>query len=391
MFDETKYREVFSQVKASETLTRRVMNMKKEKSYGSGCALVRIALVAAVVVLMALTVSASETVQNWFLGFFGERSETELSQGQVEYIEENAQTIQDSQTIDGWTVELRAAISDGTKAYIIIGITAPENVNLEQTVEDGIAQDWFGPENGSMHGDGMQEIVSWSAKELIIESYRYGLEEDGDGKANTKNLVITMNPNLDWHPDPFGADVDWYIHIENIVHQVEDAEYRRELMEGEYAGQTDVVFTGEETQRLYKVEVLAEGEWDFTVNFAEHETGVELLSQPITVTMDVLRQFGNGIEDYDNFREAVTVPSVVVRPLSVTIDYEDCDGQPHFSNFDTESCAVMRDGSRIILHNYGGGGTGSMILEAETPIVLDDVDYILLPDGTIIPMTENAE
>ena len=389
---EQEYREVFSQVRASQNLTRRVMNMKTKRNQNLlSRGLARAALVAALLALMAISVSASETVQNWFLDFFKDKSDGELSQGQVEYIEENAQIISDSQTIDGWTVELRSAISDGTKAYIIIGITAPENVNLEQTMIDGVAQDWFGPENGSMHGDGMQGLVSWSAKSLVLESYRYGLEEDGDGQNNTKNLVITLNPNLEWHPDPFGSDIDWYIHIENIVHQFEDAEYRRELMEGEYAGQTDVVFTGEETQRLYKVEVLAEGEWDFTVNFAEHEAGVELLSQPITVTMDVLRQFGNGIEDYNNFREAVTVTSVVVRPLSVTLSYQDCNGAPGFMNFDVEPCCVMLDGSRIILHNYGGGGTGNMILEAETPIVLDDVDYILLPDGTIIPMPENIE
>lgn len=392
MFDEKEYRETFSQVKASQDLTRRVMNMKTKSSQKLlSRGLARAALVAALLALMAISVSASETVQNWFLDFFKDKSEGDLSQGQVEYIEENAQIISDSQTIDGWMVELRSAISDGTKAYIIIGITAPENVNLEQTVMDGIAQDWFGPENGSMHGDGMQGIVSWSEKSLVLESYRYGLEEDGDGENNTKNLVITLNPNLDWHTDPFGADIDWYIHIENIVHQYEDAEYRRELMEGEYSGQTDVVFTGEETLRLYKVEVLAEGEWDFTVNFAEHKVGVELLSQPIAVMMDILRQFGDGIEDYDYFREPVTVTSVVVRPLSVTLSYENCNGGPGFANYDAEPYVVMLDGSQIILHNYGGGGAGSMILEAETPIVIDEVDCILLPDGTIIPMPENIE
>lgn len=382
----SQYKEAFSYVKASPETQRRVMNMNQKRK--SSRLIPKAVLVAALLVLLAATVSASETVQNWFQGFFARRSSTELTQGQMEYIEENAQTVLDSQSIDGWTVALRSAISDGTKAYIIIGITAPENVCLEQTVVDGVAQDWYGPENGSMHGDGMQQLVSWSAEGLLIESYRFGLEEDGDGKSNTKNLVITLNPNLDWRTDPFGAEVDWYIHIENIVHQTEDAKYRQELMEGEYAAQTDVIFANEETQRLYKVEVLAEGEWDFTVNFAEHKDGLELLSRPIAVTMDVLRRFGDGIEDYDYFREAVTVTSVVVRPLSVTVAFGDCDGNPGFSNFETESYAVMLDGSRIILRNYGGGGTGHLILEAETPIVPNDVDYLLLPDGTVIPMPE---
>ena len=112
---EKEYREVFSQVKASQDLTRRIM-MMKQKRQQRGMVLARVVLIAAVVAMMALTVSASETVQNWFLDFFKDKSDGELSQGQVEYIEENAQIISDSRTIDGWTVELRSAISDGTKA-----------------------------------------------------------------------------------------------------------------------------------------------------------------------------------------------------------------------------------------------------------------------------------
>ena len=41
--------------------------------------------------------------------------------------------------------------------------------------------------------------------------------------------------------------------------------------------------------------------------------------------------------------------------------------------------AVMKDGSRIKLD---GAETDNTILQAETPIVLSQLDYILLEDGT---------
>ena len=61
MFDENEYLEVFSQVKASENLTRRVMNMKRERKQRRIFA--RAALIAAALVLMAVSVAASESVQ----------------------------------------------------------------------------------------------------------------------------------------------------------------------------------------------------------------------------------------------------------------------------------------------------------------------------------------
>ena len=110
MFDEKEYREVFSQVKASEGLTRRVMAMKQERKQNR--IFTRAALIAAALALMVVTVSASETVQNWFVNFFAAINRTGLTTEQVEYIEENAQAILVSQTHNGWTVELNSAFRD---------------------------------------------------------------------------------------------------------------------------------------------------------------------------------------------------------------------------------------------------------------------------------------
>lgn len=350
-------------------------------------------LIAAVVALMAMAVTAfaAEDIAGWFRQYFAQKSENSLTQQQIDYIEENEQIVAQSLENNGWTLELRSAITDGEKAYIIIGVTAPEDVSLEQRVENGVTQDWFNPGNSTLFN--AEDFVIPSVPSVSIkENYYYQSGgtwvEDGDGLSNTKNMVISLNL-MKFYPtepcgleDPFGPDITFTIHIEDIVHEYEDEEYRKELMNGKYAGQTDVMFTSEETQRLHQLETLVEGTWDFTVNFGEQAAGVELLSVPIEVQADIWRSYGDSIEDYAFFRENITVTSVVLRPLTVTLFYEDCDGGPTFSQFDTECCAVMKDGSMIVLHDYGSSGRGGKVLEAESPIVLEDVDYILLADGT---------
>lgn len=346
-----------------------------------------VVLLAAVIALMAVTVTAfaSEAVTSWFRQYFGAKTEETLTPGQVEYIEENEQVIAEAKEENGWTVELRSAISDGTKAYIIIGVTAPEGVNLEPRVENGSLKDWYGAGNAVTT---LMDVVSPSIPDLSVEEnyyyqLSYGWREDGDGLANTMNMVFELvigrcHPNEECSlKEPFGADVDFTIHIEDIVREYDDEEYRRELMEGKYAGQTDVMFTPEETQRLRQVETLVEGTWDFTVNFGENGEGVELISEPIAVYAYVWDE-----EDPDNMFDGkrvyqeVTITSFILNPLSAVIQCNDSS-----ANFG-DMYAVMEDGSRVLLKDYGTS------IEAEIPIVLSEVDHILMADGTEIPMPE---
>ena len=82
---------------------------------------------------------------------------------------------------------------------------------------------------------------------------------------------------------------------------------------------------------------------------------------------------------------AVKITSFVLNPFGAKISYE--FEEPAFSAFieyqnhlgytDRHVYAVMKDGSKIALHTHGSGDT----LEAETPIVLSEVDHILLGSG----------
>ena len=171
--------------------------------------------------------------------------------------------------------------------------------------------------------------------------------------------------------------MDFNIHIENIVREYDDEEYYQELMNGKYAGQTDVMFTHEETQRLKQVEILVEGAWDFTVNFGKSEAGVELLSHPITVNAWVWDEGDpNDMFDGKRINQNVTIKSFILNPLSALIECE----EPNASFEDMY--AVLKDGTKILLNHNG------VTVDAQSPIAIEEVDHILLADGTKIPMPE---
>lgn len=354
-----------------------------------------VVLIAAVIALMAVTMTAfaAENIVSWFQGFFAKNTQEELSQGQIQYIEENEQIIAESQTQSEWTVELRSVMSDGDTAYVIIGVTAPEGVSLAQNLDGDHYTDRFYLSNGE---DG--EVLSCSEKLFSAEGNysvtgAVGWKEDGDGLENTKNVVWELSVNdlgLDTEmniPELFGDNTEWYIHIDSIVHQYENEAYKQELLNGKYSGQTDIMFTSEEAELLDIEEVLAEGPWDFSFTFTGNEMGVELLSAPVVTEANVFIKTGPEITDYEHTIDDVTVTSVVLRPLSATISFE-YDGGVNFTDFEERLVfAVMKDGSQIELEDYGGGGS-SAVLKAKVPIVLEEVDYILLADGTKLPMPE---
>ena len=360
----------------------------------------RIWLIAAIVALMLLLVGCAVAyAQGWLDSYFSAESGKPLSDSQQEFLQEHEQIIAEPKTEGGWTVELCSAMNDGNKAYIVIGITAPEGTNLTPRTKEvprmTIALDWFGPGNTSMSAalDKEQPKPLISCSEGVQwNSMTLQWREDGDGLEHTKNYVIQLQADRQNSTvDPFGPEAQWFIHIENIVREYDDEEYKQELMDTKYKGQADVMFTHEETQRMQCQEVLVEGIWDFTIRFEGSDGGIELLSSPIETEAEVLRKYGEGIIDSACFLEQVKIPSIVLRSLSATVTYEDCNGSPSFRLDDTYAFVVMENGDEIELRDYGSSGEQCKILEAESPVVLDEVDHVRLPDGTRIYLDGTVE
>lgn len=375
----------------SSTAVRRASRHKLKRPFLAA------AIIALTLLLMGCTVAAIGYAQGWFPGFFSARSDAPLSDGQLSFIEAHEQALHVSRVQNDWTVELKSAMNDGNTAYIILSVKAPEGVAVGNEIVDGIVETWMMPGNGSMAGGGdlvtcSQGICSGQGNYWYQTSFSWA--GDSDGLANTNNLVLQLTFNKfdasreTTITDPFGPDADFGIHIENIVLQYEDEAYRQELLNGKYAGRTDVIFTPEETENLIRTDILAEGTWDFTVNFAESEAGIELLSEPVNTSAYVIKNTGPGIEDYEHAVEDVTVTSFVLRSLSAVISYQYDGGVNFTQSEDRLVFAVMKDGSRIELRDLGAGGVGYSLLEAQSPIVPEDVDYILMADGTKLEMPQ---
>lgn len=352
------YKAAFSKVTASGETHRRILNMTKEhkkcRSVGGWAG--KLLIAAVLVSLLAVSASAAEYVRGWFSAYFSGNGQTPLSEGQEKYIQQNEQSIAESQTQNGWTVELRSAISDGMKGYIMLGVTAPEDVNLEEMPEKS---EYYGPGNDFLPKD-PDAVLTCSAypDASVVANIGANWLADGDGRDNTVNYVIDVSPDAEFADfDPFSTEALWHIHIVNFVHGFPEQE------------------------------PLTEGVWDFDFTFENDKTEIELLTKPMKTKALALPGDGTEVD------AEVTMTSVVLRPFGITVSYGDASDGLDYARTSVSIgelttgrspwFAVMKDGSKMQLR-YGGGNpvVRNCLLEAQAPIVLENVDYILLSDGT---------
>lgn len=312
-----------------------------------------VTLIAAIIALMAVTATAfaAEEIAGWFTQFFAGQSDTPLSPGQIEFIEENEQIIAETQEHNGYSLELKSVIADKEVVYVTIGLTAPEGTTrADLATISTIGVDLY--DEHSMPG----------------AAYGLAFHDDMDGLENTIDLVLDLKL-AGWN-----SGSNWTLLIDSLSREIYDEEYERELRETKYAGQTEVMFTQEEMNRMYRFVTLAEGPWKFAIDLSRADNGeLELITTPVTA------------QSYFSFEpyEVIPITSFILRPLSATIR-ADTEWVPSFSDgVDNLIYVVMKDGSQIKLLKQWGT-TGIEHLNAESPIVLEEVDHVLLPDGTKI-------
>ena len=382
-------------------------------------------LVAAIVALMLLLVGCTVAyVNGWFTDFFAARSEEPLSSEQVEFIQEHEQIIQETQTKGDWTIELKSAMRAGAKAYVIFSVTAPEDVDLEQAnlktpgdsdsiipgnapsmVRDPKSRTMFATSLGIEAGLG-----EGSPDHNIIWAGSGSWNADSDGLSNTLDYVFSIgidkfDPNKEiLLEDPFASDIEFQFVFQNFIHTWEDADKRAEI-DAKYAGQ-DYMIDGEELDGLYQSEILVEDTWEFTITFDKTKAdnnSVELITKEPVVTWGIkwwalekvngmTVQVGSGID-------AVKIVSFVLNPLGATVQY-DLEEPAYGANIEYQNFrgytdryvyAVMKDGSRIALHTDTSTEVATEKLTAEAPIVLSEVDHILLGDMDYIQRGEAVQ
>ena len=387
----------FGSVKDSYVISAEEFRQGKQKAKMKRLSTRKMWLIAAVIALMLLLVGCAVAYANgWFQQVFSERSETPLSSEQIQYIQNNEQIVGQSQTINNWTVDLKSTICDGRTGYLVFQITAPDDVDLEQYLNPPTLDD----KRLSMGNDSASRKASYSLAVASIgtvdseRNYWYldsgDWMADGDGQPNTVLFCMTIrcekiDPNKPMLlEDPFGKDVSFRIRLMGITLEYKNQELQREIEE-KYAGQAYIV-DGEEAAGLFCSDILTDEEWNFHVTFDSDNQFMELITKPVSAQAKVWRYADEKQWETKDSLEEVQIASFRVTPFGANISYvpkPDAIGiSPRIGeNVEDAIYAVMKDGSRIKLDVTG---TDNMILQAETPIVLSQLDHILLEDGTQI-------
>ena len=385
----------FGSVKDSYVISAEEFRQGKNKAQIKRLSTRKMWLIAAVIALTLLLVGCAVAYANgWFQQVFSERSETPLSSEQIQYIQNNEQIVGQSQTINNWTVDLKSTICDGRTGYLVFQITAPDEVDLEQYLNPPTLDD----KRLSMGNDSASRKASYSLAVASIgtvdseRNYWYldsgDWMADGDGQPNTVLFCMTIrcekiDPNKPMLlEDPFGKDVSFRIRLMGITLEYKNQELQREIEE-KYAGQAYIV-DGEEAAGLFCSDILTDEEWNFHVTFDSDNQFMELITKPVSAQAKVWRYADEKQWETKDSLEEVQIASFRVTPFGANIAFvpkSDTIGisLQLWQDTDDEIYAVMKDGSRIKLDLTGADAT---ILQAQTPIVLSQLDYILLEDGT---------
>ena len=385
----------FGSVKDSYVISAEEFRQGKQKAQIKRLSTRKMWLIAAVIALTLLLVGCAVAYANgWFQQIFSARSETPLSSEQIQYIQNNEQIVGQSQTKNDWTVDLKSTICDGRTGYLVFQITAPDDVDLEQYLNPPTLDDKrLSMGNYSASRKAAYSLAVASIGTVDSERNYWYLDSgdwiaDGDGQPNTVLFCMTIrcekiDPNKPMLlEDPFGKDVSFRIRLMGITLEYKNQELQREIEE-KYAGQAYIV-DGEEAAGLFCSDILTDEEWNFDITFDSDNQFIELITKPVFVQAKVWRYADEKQWDTVDSLEEVQISSFRVTPFGANISYvpkPDAIGiSPRIGeNVENAIYAVMKDGSRIQLNLTGNNDT---VLQAETPIVLSQLDYILLEDGT---------
>ena len=297
------------------------------------------ALLAAAILagMLGVTAFASADATAWLREFFLRRSDPVLSENQLDYIDQYAVPIQQSQTHDGYTLTLDTAISDGICTYIRFQLTAPEGTVLDARSYDSVELTW----PTSALGKKFPGSGGWDTVDDI----------PGD---NQVTLILTLFHG--WDEDNYDSifSQTWKLRFEGL-----EATYLHGLGTSE--------MTIEEVP-------LSDGIWKFSIHFPEQGNAeLSFITEPVSCPCQV----NIGIRGLHY--EDVEITALNIRALSAVLTFRHPKEDVINGRFDA-IYVIMKDGSMAKL-NESTGAPNHLTFQFDAPIVLEDIDHILLPNG----------
>ncbi len=292
-------------------------------------------ILAAAVIISVLTVSVGAVITEagWFLGFFEEQSRQKLTQRQIAVVQASTSEIGEHVTLDGYTATLESVIADSHNCYIRLGITGPEGVAMDN--EEGY---------GTYTPQSAEELVRMLAPVSGARCSGAGSWQNmEDENPNDNQVTILVRYAIDAVSEVnFETEKLWRLTIRN-------------LSAWGKMGQEDIL--------------LVNGDMCFDITFDRLiSTQLDFIREPVPYTFHLPGR----TETVEGM-----ILSCTLRPMSGEMVISGCDEAAGFLMIPV----VMRDGSRVEMRCYSWGG-GSYSFTLKAPIDPEDVDHILLEDGT---------
>lgn len=257
-----------------------------------------------------------------------------------------------SQTQNGYTVEVKQAITDGNQLSITLGMTAPEDVDLEQYL----------PEVGSDSHISFYSLrfTPLTDSQLFGGSTNYIAKADNDGKANTVDFSVIIQGNEE-NGIAFPEGTVCNLYLQDLFVEVRNEESRQFEM-------------------LWSME----GIWNFDITLDEGDwRALEFVSEPITTKSNAGRD-----ESGNTIFQDVTITSVTLKGFSGTFTGTQEHGNLDFIDFLAGKfpTVVLKDGTEIKLIGYSNMVYSSIYYSEKenTLIPLEEVDHLVLMDGTVL-------
>lgn len=308
----------------------------------------RVLVAAAIILALSVSVFAAGGGAVWFQKFFTEENGEVLSDEQIALIEKNAVLIDQTETVNGYTINVESVMNDEKTLYIKLNLYAPEGVVIPYSEDYCFEQ--------------MSLLVH--GKEQSWEMWEYSELHDENKTDNHIEIIMRIL---------FEEDTDTSF-----------------LLAGE-----GVTLTMTNLSKSYgfhfnrRTEQLAKGTWEFDLQFATTQEDLwecELISEPVPCVM---------VKDSTGEETQIYLTSVCLRALTLNVVYDYPDGAD-LERLDWWGVkAVKKDGTAVGIMPAGGSiqpdgtkVTGYMDLEPDAPIVLEEIAYIEFPGGTQISVNE---
>lgn len=330
--------------------------LSKPVTYSNKRKILRVLGTAALLAAMGLTACGMHSLGVWYQNYFAQQSQTELSEEQKTYLNENVIEVAPQQP--GLTIE--SALTDGIRIFMKLRITAPEDVIL-YPYDNGHAFVYPGNEAPDVAYED-QDVVTLDGKR-IYNSLQYLSVDDGDGLDYTMDYIVSGMLEGTWNQET-GEEEPLDLAGKTIKIHFRDFYLR---------------ISNKECTEWEDQQIIA-GDWEFDIPVTQDSLRTrELISQPAEGSLRYLDMEAE--EKTFAWEENVPIPYITLRALTVDIGF-DCPGTG--GDFGEEICVVMKDGSEMTL-TARWCGVDFVRYFPDSPMMIDQVDHLIFEDGTVIP------